>query len=160
MIQRNGAFILLVTSLLSFSVAASKEEKTVTNEEARVIEAIETMTAAFHDSNIDRVLTSYEDGAAVVFEPGKRVSDPAVLKQLFEGAFQLNPEFSYPNGHEVYISNDIALHIAPWVMTGKAPDGAEIKQSGLSVAVLRKQVNGQWLLVLDNPHGQLLMSNY
>lgn len=159
MIQRYAPFILLVTSLLSTSIAASEEEKTVTNEEAKVIEAIEKMTSAFHDSNIDRVLTSYEDGAAVVFEPGKRVSDPVVLKQMFEGAFQLNPKFSYPNGHEVYISNDIALHIAPWVMTGKAPDGAEVEQSGLSVAVLRKQVNGSWLLVLDNPHGQLLMTN-
>ncbi|OUS34844.1 hypothetical protein A9R00_12355, partial [Oleispira antarctica] len=75
----------------------------------------------------------------------------------FEGAFQINPKFDYPNGHEVYIANNIALHIAPWVMTGKAPDGTSIKQSGLSVAVLRKQESGNWLMVLDNPHGQQLL---
>lgn len=126
------------------------------NEETRVLESIEMMTSAFIGKDIEGVLTSYEAGAVVNFEPGKRVSDPDVLKKMFEGVFQLNPEFNYPNGHEVFIANDIALHIAPWVMEGKAPDGAEIEQSGLSVAVLRKQDNGRWLLVLDNPHGQLL----
>ena len=152
-----SVFILLMISLFSTPVAAIEEENTMNKEEANVIKTVETMTSAFHKKNIAGVLTSYEDGAAVIFEPGKRVSDPVVLKQMFEGAFQLDPRFSYPNGHEVYISNDIALHIAPWVMKGKSPDGVEIKQSGLSVAVLRKQENGAWLLVLDNPHGQLLM---
>jgi len=157
MIRQYGAFILLVTSLLSVSIAASEEENIMNNEETKVIEAIETMTSAFHKKDIDSVLTSYEDGAAVMFEPGTRISDPAVLRKMFEGAFQLNPKFNYPKGHEVYISNNIAMHIAPWVMKGKAPDGSDIEQSGLSVAVLRKQEGGKWLLVLDNPHGQRLM---
>ena len=159
MIQHYGAFILLVTSLLSFSVAASEEEKLMNKDEPKVLEAIETMTSAFHKKDIDGVLTSYEEGASVMFEPGVRISDPAALRQMFEGAFQLNPKFNYPKGHEVYISNNIALHIAPWVMKGKTPDGTTIEQSGLSVAVLRKQEGGKWLLVLDNPHGQLLMGN-
>ncbi|MEJ2419295.1 MAG: DUF4440 domain-containing protein [Exilibacterium sp.] len=136
--QHYGAFILLVISLLSVSIAASEEEKPMIKEEAKVLETIETMTSAFHRKDMDGVLTSYEDGAAVMFEPGTRVSDPAVLRQMFEGAFQFNPNFNYPKGHEVYISNDIALHIAPWVMKGKAPDGTDIEQGGLSVAVLRK----------------------
>jgi len=157
MIRYYCAFILLVTSLLSISIAASEEEKTMNNEETKVLEAIEAMTSAFHKKDMDGVLTSYEDGAAIMFEPGTRISDPALLRQMFEGAFQLNPKFNYPKGHEVYISNDIALHLAPWMMKGKAPDGTDIEQGGLSVAVLRKQENGKWLLVLDNPHGQLLM---
>jgi ketosteroid isomerase-like protein len=50
------------------------------------------------------------------------------------------------------------MHFAPWTMTGKTPDGHEIKQSGLSVVVLRKQGNGKWLMVFDNPFGQHLMA--
>lgn len=159
MIQHFGAFILLATSLLSSSVAAGEERKTMNQEESKVLETIEAMTSAFQEKDIKGVLTAYEDGAAVMFEPGTKISDPAALREMFEGAFQLNPKFSYPKGHEVYISNNIALHIAPWVMEGKAPDGANIKQSGLSIAVLRKQEDGRWLLVLDNPHGQLPIKN-
>lgn len=159
MIQFNGVFILLIASLLSFSVAATQEEKTMNKDTLKVLEAIDDMTSAFHNKDVEAVLTSYEEGAAVMFEPGVRLSDPAVLREMFEGAFQLNPKFHYPNGHEVYISNNIALHIAPWTMKGKAPDGTNIVQGGLSVAVLRKQENGKWLLVLDNPHGQLTMGS-
>lgn len=126
-------------------------------EQIKALSTIETMTAAFHQKDINAVLSSYEKGAAVMFEPGSPVSDTELLKQMFQGAFQINPEFSYPKGHEVYISNDIALHIAPWVMTGTAPDGTAVSNSGLSVAVLRKQADGHWLMVLDNPNGQALM---
>jgi ketosteroid isomerase-like protein len=42
-------------------------------------------------------------------------------------------------------------------MTGKVPDGTDIKQSGLSVVVLRKQADGKWLMVFDNPFGQHLL---
>lgn len=127
------------------------------SEETNVLNTVESMTDAFNQKDIHGVLSSYETDAAVMFEPEEKISDPAVLRQMFEGAFNLNPTFSYPNGHEVYISNDIALHISPWVMKGSQPDGSKIEQSGLSVAILRKQTNGRWLLVLDNPHGQLLM---
>ena len=42
-------------------------------------------------------------------------------------------------------------------MKGKTPDGQGIEQSGLSVAILRKQADGEWLMVIDNPHGQHLL---
>lgn len=155
-----AALVLLVTSLLSISIAVSKETKIMNEEESNVLGTVEAMTSAFHKKDIDGVLTSYEGGAAIMFEPGTKISDPAVIRQMFEGAFQINPAYSYPQGHEVYVSNDIALHIAPWVMEGTAPDGSNIEQSGLSVAVLRKQKNGMWLLVIDNPHGQRLMKNH
>ena len=157
MIKNYGAFILLMTCLLSTSAAVGNEEVNMNIEEEKVLTRVATMTHAFHKKDIKGVINSYEKDVAVMFEPGQAVSDPAIIKQMFEGAFQINPKFDYPNGHEVYIANNIALHIAPWVMTGKAPDGTSIKQSGLSVAVLRKQESGNWLMVLDNPHGQQLL---
>ena len=127
------------------------------NEQAKVSSVIESMTAAFHQKDMAGVLASYENGGAVIFEPGKAISDPELLQEMFGGYFQVNPKFTYPKGHEVYIANDIALHIAPWLMNATAPDGTEMLESGLSVAVLRKQENGEWLMVLDNPNGQALM---
>jgi ketosteroid isomerase-like protein len=38
-------------------------------------------------------------------------------------------------------------------MTGVAPDGSAIAGGGLSVAVLRRQAGGKWLIVIDNPFG-------
>lgn len=135
----------------------SQEEQSMNKEQKTVVSTVETMTAAFHKQDIENVMAAYEKGAAVMFEPGQQTSDPALVKKIFQNFFQLNPSFTYPQGHEVYIANDIALHLSPWKMQGTSSEGQSIEQSGLSIAVLRKQADGQWLLVLDNPHGQRLL---
>jgi len=155
MIKTLKVSLLLYVSI-NTAMAANPEEQNMSHEQSTVIAAIQTMTTAFHNSDIAGVLASYEKNAAVMFEPAKQESNPIEFKKNFEEFFQLNPKFSY-SGHEVYIANDLALHIAPWTMKGNAPDGTIIEQSGLSVAVLRKQADGSWLMVLDNPHGQRLI---
>lgn len=121
-----------------------------------ILTAVAEMTAAFEAKQFDRVMQSYEAEAAIAFEPGQPVSDAAMARQAFEGFAQMNPKFTY-SGHEVIRVGDIALHIAPWQMAGQAPDGQEIQQSGLSVAVLRQQDDGSWRMVIDNPHGAHLV---
>jgi len=155
MIKTLKASLLLYVSI-NTAMATNQEEQNMSHEQSTIISTIQTMTTAFHHSDIAGVLASYEKNAAVMFEPAKQVSDQAEVKKVFEELFQLNPKFDY-SGHEVYIANDLALHIAPWTMKGNAPDGSVIEQSGLSVAVLRKQIDGNWLMVLDNPHGQRLI---
>ena len=99
---------------------------------------------------------AHDGNATVVFEPDKPVSDDAAVREMFRQFASMSPQFEYA-GHEVLISGDIAVHFAPWNMKGKAPDGTEIDQGGLSVAVLRRQSDGSWLMVIDNPHGQRLL---
>ncbi|MDW3646067.1 MAG: DUF4440 domain-containing protein [Bacteroidia bacterium] len=129
----------------------------IEQEQAAVLKAVKQMTHAFHQKDLKAVMNSYEDQALVVFEPESPITDKALLEQMFQGAFSLNPKFTY-SGHEVFVNGDIAVHIAPWTMKGKAPDGSKVEQSGLSIAVLRKQKDGKWLMVFDDPHGQFLMT--
>jgi ketosteroid isomerase-like protein len=151
--------ITLIAGWMAAPVMAHAEKGNIMSiQQKQILATVETMTAAFHSADIEGVMTSYEDGATVVFEPGAPTSDPAVLKQMFQGAFTLDPQFTY-SGHEVFIAGDIAVHFAPWSMTGTAPDGQTVEQSGLSVAVLRRQPDGRWLMVIDNPHGQNLLAN-
>ena len=125
-------------------------------QEQHIISAVETMTAAFHNRDIEAVMASYEPDATIVFEPGEPIVDRGVQRRKFEEAFALSPSFSY-SGHKVFVTGDTAIHLAPWKMAVTAPDGTEIGDSGLSVAVLRKQADGRWLIVIDDPHGQHLL---
>jgi len=127
-------------------------------EQQSVIDAVKAMTQAVNEKNITQVLNSYEKNMYVEFEPDQSITDINTLEAMFSGAFAVNPQFTYPNGHKVMIVDQIAMHIAPWSMTGTTPDGQQVQNSGLSVSVLRKQKNGQWLLVIDKPHGHLLLS--
>src|SRR5262245_25704366 len=127
----------------------------MTQVEREVVSTVERMTAAFQAGDVDAVMNTYEPGAVVAFEPGRPVADAALVRRTFADWCALSPRFAY-RGHEVLAAGDLAVHLAPWQMRGTASDGGTIDQSGLSVAVLRRQPNGEWLMVIDNPHGQRL----
>lgn len=134
-----------------------KMEQKFNDEQKKVFATIEKMVFAFQNKDIDGVLATYEDNAIVMFEPQKPVQGKETLKAIFTQFVGMNPQYTF-SGHEIYISDDIATHTAPWKMVGQLPDGTKIEQSGLSVAVLRKQSDGNWLMIQDNPHGQFLLS--
>lgn len=125
---------------------------TTMTDQDQVHHLVEQMTAAFQEGHIDAVLNAYVDGAQVVFEPGNPTSGEEALRAQFTGFAAMNPEFTYI-GHEVVVSGDTALHLAPWNMTATLPDGQALEQSGLSVAVMRRQPDGSWKMMIDHPYG-------
>jgi uncharacterized protein (TIGR02246 family) len=134
-----------------------KMENSFNEEQKKVFSTIERMVAAFEKKDIDGVLATYETDAIVMFEPQKPVQGKETLRAVFTQFVGMNPKYTF-SGHEVYVSGNIATHTAPWSMVGQLPEGTKIEQNGLSVAVLRKQADGNWLMIQDNPHGQFLMN--
>tara|TARA_R110002051_G_scaffold324349_2_gene421228 strand:- start:6515 stop:7036 length:522 start_codon:yes stop_codon:yes gene_type:complete len=135
-----------------------KMENNFNEEQKKVFSTIERMVTAFQNKDIAGVLATYEENAIVMFEPQKPVQGKETLRAVFTQFVGMNPQYTF-SGHEIYVSGDIAVHTAPWEMVGQLPDGTKIEQSGLSIAVLRKQTDGSWLMVQDNPHGQFLLEN-
>lgn len=152
------AFAWLTALVLIMPQISTAGEHDMTQDQQDALAAIHTMTSAFQNNDIDGVMASYEAEATVVFEPDAPVSNADQLAQMFAGMAMVNPVFNYLAGHEIIVSGDIAMHIAPWSMTGRTPDGQDISQEGLSVAVLRRQMDGNWKMVIDNPHGGRLLT--
>ncbi|MFC4218942.1 YybH family protein [Flagellimonas marina] len=155
-IKKAIMLVLCVSAYYSQAQSNQNAHKSMNQEEEKVMQVITKMTAAFHKKDIDGIMSTYEPSAVVVFEPENPISNKKELKEMFMEAFVINPKFTY-SGHEVFVTGDSAIHLAPWTMLGMAPDGTKIEQSGLSIAVLRKQEDGSWLMIFDNPHGQYLM---
>lgn len=153
-------FTVLTFGIVTIGNAQTKEkmETNFNAEQKKVYSTIEKMVMAFQNKDIDGVLATYENNAVVMFEPQIPVKGKDNLRVAFTEFVGFSPQYSF-SGHEVYISGAIATHIAPWKMVGQLPDGSKIEQSGLSIAVLRKQADGSWLMIQDNPHGQFLMNN-
>jgi uncharacterized protein (TIGR02246 family) len=127
------------------------------DQKTKILSTIEDMTSAFHEGDIDGILRTYEPGAVVVGEPGMPVSGTAALRAMFAGFIAAKAHFTF-QGHEVIQAEDVALHLTPWRMAGVAPDGTAVAASGLSVAVLRRQADGRWLMVIDDPYGDALLN--
>jgi len=125
-------------------------------DKASIQATIDAMTTAFSAHDIDTIMTTYEPNAVVVGQPETPISGTQALRDMFAGFIAINPQFNFI-AHEIVVAGDIALHLNNWNMTGTAPDGTKIEQGGLSVVVLRKQADGKWLMVIDNPYGDFLL---
>jgi uncharacterized protein (TIGR02246 family) len=122
----------------------------------QVLSTIEAMTSAFNRGDIEGIMRTYEPDAVVLGEPAKPVRGDGPLRAMFAGFIAAKAHFTF-DGHEVVVAGDLAVHLTPWKMTGSGPDGSPISASGLSVAVLRRQADGRWLMVIDNPFGDAIM---
>ncbi|MFA5983636.1 MAG: DUF4440 domain-containing protein [Methylococcaceae bacterium] len=151
------AVVLSASGLLVAPSLLADNAKTMNDEQNKVLNTIIQMGQSYNSGDIDAVMKSYVPAPVVVFEPSKPVKGAAAVKAKFEESLAINPQFVYGE-HEVIISDGIALHLTPWTMTGKTPDGKPIAQNGFSIAVLKKQKDGKWLMVIDDPHGQMLLS--
>ena len=55
---------------------------------------------------------------------------------------------------KIFQTDDVALLFSSWTLTGKDPeDGSPRVTSGQTSDVIRKQADGSWLFVIDNPEG-------
>ena len=151
--------IVFVIGIVSITNAQTtkKMENNLNQEQKKVLSVITEMTKAFENKDMDKVLEAYEPNAIVMFQPEVAVSGKENLRQGFIQFASVNPKFTY-SGHEVFISGNIATHISPWHMEGVLPDGSKLEQNGLSIAILRKQEDGSWLMIQDNPHGSFLLN--
>ncbi len=146
-----------ISLALFLTTTVAQSGDTMTEVENNVLNTVKNMTQAFEAGNIDAVMSSYEEKASIAFEPKSTVSDQEQIREMFNAMSAIKPVFEYA-GHDVIVNGDLAVHIAPWSMKGVSPDGQVISQSGLSVSVLRKQADGSWKLVIDNPHGASLLN--
>lgn len=50
-------------------------------------------------------------------------------------------------------ASDLALVVGVWSFEGTGSEGGPVKLSGHSADVLRRQADGSWRFVIDNPWG-------
>ncbi|MEN9646412.1 MAG: hypothetical protein RL238_3081 [Actinomycetota bacterium] len=93
-----------------------------------------------------------------VFEPAPRVllrGHDEIAPALVE-LTATRPAIEYAGEPEVVIVDDIALVSNTWTLTATLPDGTVVRQGGLSADVVRRQPDGSWLVLIDQPRGATL----
>ncbi len=100
------------------------------------------------------VLSLYEDDA-VFIPPGEPASSPVRGKGAFSevlGQFlAMDPTLTIETSKVIEVG-EIALVTGDWTLKGNGPDG-DVNMSGTFSDVMRRQADGTWLYVIDNPDG-------
>jgi len=113
-------------------------------------ELIHQYSAAFNSGDVDAVLDFYEPGASLVGGPGQVATGTDALRQALQGFMALKPTLTM-NVLPAIVVGELALTGSRWTLTGTDPSSGPISMNGVSAEIARRQSDGRWLFVVDNP---------
>jgi ketosteroid isomerase-like protein len=118
--------------------------------------AVELLDRAFNDGDLEAVLGFYED-LAVVTEPGNTARGAEELRSFFLRVIQSGGKAEQLSTR-VIEADGVALFLSRWTLKGGAFPGAQA-QTFIATTVFRKQPDGGWKVLIDNPFGPLILES-
>lgn len=124
----------------------NKYEKPLT---ARRVDEI--FQEAMNEGDLDKAMSLYDDNAIFVQEPGK----PAItgldnIREVLREFQAIKPELKVEVMQFVE-AEDVAFFTLKWEIKGTSPDGEEISLSSYDGNVVKRQADGTWRTIIDNP---------
>ena len=105
--------------------------------------------------DLEGALSLYEPGATFVMPKALgegSVTGLAGLREAISGFLAINPKLTV-NVERTVLAGDTALVIGNWTLMGRDENGHDIDIAGRYADVMRRQSDGRWLYVIDNPNG-------
>jgi uncharacterized protein (TIGR02246 family) len=114
------------------------------------------MGQAISERDVDAVLELFEaDGVFIDADSGVAVRGHEQIRAALVTLFESQPRLEgLPP--TVFVAGDIALVISRWTLELSGVDGEVSRQSGTATDVMRRQPDGTWRYVIDNPQGVAL----
>src|SRR5688572_19115551 len=111
-----------------------------------------TFTAAFNAGDMTALMDLYEPEASLAPAPGEMVSGTAAISEALTGFLALKGRMTIDTVR-VIPAGDLALLHGNWILSGTGPDGHDVELAGRNTEVIRRQADGTWRFIIDNPFG-------
>ena len=108
---------------------------------------------AFNAGNVEQTLAFYEPKACFMSRSGRAALGSAELREVFQNTFANKPQMKFHLRKIIPAGDDLALVVVEWRSKAVSPQGEVRLWSGLATDIVRRQPNGEWKIVLDNPYG-------
>ena len=108
----------------------------------------ESLTAG----DLEALVELYEPDATLVAQPGEVVTGVEAIREVLSALLAMEPTFNL-EVRKVLQTGDLALSFADWTLSGTGPEGEAIEMAAQTSDVLRRQADGTWCFVIDNPFG-------
>lgn len=105
---------------------------------------------AFSAGDLEALAALYEPDAVLVQQSGLVVTGNEAIRGALQGLLTLCGEFRFEL-KSVVETGVLALVRSDWSLVGTAPGGCLVNLSGRAAEVVRRQPDGTWLYVIDNP---------
>ena len=111
----------------------------------------ELFQEAMNEGDLEKAISLYDDNAVFVQEPGK----PAItglenIRRVLKDFQAIKPELKVEVMQFVE-ADDVAFFTLKWEIKGTSADGGEIFLSSYDGNVVKRQPDGSWKTIIDNP---------
>ena len=97
------------------------------------------------------LLALYAEDATLVPRPGDAVTGAGALRKALSGFLSLSPRETFVQTVGVLVAGDLALTQSHWGLQGTQPDGTNVVLDHYGVEVMRRNSDGSWRFLVDDP---------
>jgi len=115
-------------------------------------QVLASIVDGINTGNLDSLMPLYESQAAFASQPGSLNHGLPGVREALSGFIAMKGTLDL-RVTRVLEASDLALVTAVWSFTGTGPDGKPVTLAAKSADVLRRQTDGSWRFVIDNPWG-------
>ena len=113
---------------------------------------LETIVTGINSGDLESLMPLYESKAAFASEPGTLAHGAPGIGEALTGFISMNGELDLEVMRVLEV-DDLALVTGVWSFKGTGPDGEPVRLEARNADVLRRQADGTWRFVIDNPWG-------
>ena len=103
--------------------------------------------------DLETAVALYEPKASFVQESGEVAVGRTAIREILSAYVAIKPKFTVKSRSVQSGDGTLAMTGLKWSATGTDPEGKPVTLSGNSSEVVRRQADGTWLFVIDNPRG-------
>ncbi len=115
-------------------------------------QVLKSIVEGINAGDMDALMTLYEPEAAFAAQPGSLKHGLSGVRESLTGFVAMKGTLDL-KVTRVLEAGGLALVVGVWSFNGTGPDGEPVKLAGHNADVLRRQEDGSWRFVIDNPWG-------
>ncbi len=108
--------------------------------------------------DVEAAVRCMDVNAIYVTEAGKFVQGREAIRVAVAKVAAMKPDLQAKRSAILMPGGDIASLVDEWTLKTTLPDGQKLDLAGVSSDILKRQANGVWTYLVDNPYGQAYLT--
>ena len=104
--------------------------------------------------DVDAVVALYEPKGCLVLDGGAVARGPRAIRKAIAMFAAMKPKLQMNVVKIVKAGDDVAALYNDWTLAGIGPDGTPFNDSGKATEIVRRQRNGTWKFIVDDPRAR------
>ena len=115
-------------------------------------QVLAAIVTGINSGDLESLMALYERDAAFATQPGNLAPGAPGIREALGGFISMQGTLDLEVTRVLEV-DDLALVVGVWSFDGTGPDGEPVRLEAKNADVLRRQTDGTWRFVIDNPWG-------